>query len=146
MQQAQSTRFLRKAKATGRWIQNYWWAVLLSLGATLWIYARYASTNRNQRAKYTIGFTTGDWNIGRSGVHYIYKYKVNSVDYESADVGTGNGVRKGTRFVVKYDSLEPDISLGYFEYVIPDSIHQTPPNGWLKPPFFIPQWVLDRNR
>lgn len=145
MQQAQSTGFLRRARVIGKWLCAYWGFVFLFLFVVAWVYI--GQTDKlNKRAKYTIGHTTGDWNIGRSGVHYVYKYKVNASSYESADLGTGNGVKKATRFVVKYDSIEPDISLGYFELLVPDSIRQAPPNGWRTPPFPIPQWILDRNR
>ena len=50
---------------------------------------------------------------------------------------------EGARFVVKYDSIDPALSVGYFNVTIPDSIHQPPANGWRKPPFPIPQWILD---
>lgn len=82
-----------------------------------------------------IGYTTGDWNIGRSGVHYIFRFTVAHTKYESADVGTGNKVEKGTRFVIKYDSLSPGNNIGYFEYPVPDSIHRLPPTAGSNRPF-----------
>ena len=53
---------------------------------------------------------------------------------------------EGSRFVVKYDSIHPATNVGYFAIDIPDSIRQAPANGWRKPPFPMPQWVLDRGK
>lgn len=81
-------------------------------------------------------------------MHFSFLFTVADSTYESASRGMNDELhmKKGSRFVVKYDSLSPGSNIGYFEYAVPDSIRQAPPNGWLRPPFAIPQWILDRDR
>ena len=102
--------------------------MFLLLGAIAWVYIG-RPDKLNQRAKYAIGYNTGQWNIGRSGIHYFFHFTVADSTYEGASLGPGDGMhmKKGFRFVVKYDSLSPGRNIGYFEYPIPDSIHQAPP-------------------
>lgn len=80
-----------------------------------------------------------------SGIYYKYRFTVAGTTYVgSSPSEAGMKTADGTRVVVKYDSLNPTNNVGYFRLTIPDSIRQVPPppNGWRRPPFPIPQWIL----
>ena len=59
--------------------------------------------------------------------------------YEGTDdIETGMNTDEGTRFLLEYDSLNPERSNGHFTLIVPDSIRSSPPNGWAVPPFPVP--------
>ena len=100
----------------------------------------------NQHAKYTVGYITG-WHFTRSGTHFDYRFSAANAPYVGTSLSDkGMNDANGSRFVVKYDSLDPTTSVGYFAIPIPDSIRRAPTNGWRRPPFPIPQWILDQGK
>ena len=126
------------------WLKKYWGGILLGLFA-IGSFCTYQDHQRmHQRAHYTIGYITGWHPTPKSGIHYEYRFTVRDSTYEDASQSdVGMNTEKGARCVVKYDSIDPAVSVGYFNVPIPDSIRQPPANGWRKPPFPIPEWILN---
>lgn len=129
------------------WLKKYWGGLLLVLFAVAWLWVRQGRDLMHQRAHYTIGYLTGWHPTPKSGIYYDFRFAVAGTTYESSSPGeAGMETANGTRCVVKYDSIDPATSVGYFKIPIPDSIRQAPANGWRRPPFPIPQWILDRGK
>lgn len=78
-------------------------------------------------SKYTVGYMTSDWhykNNNGAGTDFIYKIK-NITISKTCDYN----LKKGTKYLVMYDSLKPSnyIMLGHHQ--LPDDI-KAPYNGW----------------
>ena len=100
----------------------------------------------HQRAKFTIGYLTGHV-YQKSGKFYNYRFAVRNTLYVGQSLpDTGMDDRDGARFVVEYDSLNPEENLGHFAVTVPDSIRRPPLNGWTRPPFPVPARLLDRGK
>ena len=131
---------------TWQWIKKYWGLLLMLPFVVLLYMANQADNSMDQHAKYTVGYITG-WHFTRSGKHFDYRFAVTDSIYEGTSLSDkGMVTDKGSRFVVKYDSVHPATSVGYFAVFVPDSIRQAPANGWRVPPFPIPQGILDRRK
>jgi hypothetical protein len=130
-----------------RWLRTYWGGLLLGLFGLYWLWASRAGDRLHQRAHYTIGYLTGWRPTPKSGTYYNFYFMVADSLYRgSSPSDAGMATATGSRFVVKYDSLNPDSNVGYFKVTIPDSIRKAPPTGWRVPPFPIPQQLLDRGK
>ena len=98
------------------------------------------------RAKFTIGYLTGGIYTPKSGKKYSYLFSVAGKTYEDTDTRETNmATNNGSRFLVEYDSLDPEISTGHFAIAVPNSIRTSPANGWTVPPFPVPAQVLDHS-
>lgn len=121
--------------------------LFLALVAVAWFYVARLGQTMHKQAKYTIGYLTGSVYQPKSGKYYRFRFGVKNVLYRGADLpDKGMDRRIGGRIVVEYDSTNPARNVGYFAIAIPDSIRQAPANGWRKPPFPIPQWILERGK
>ena len=109
------------------------------------VYVSHLNNAMHPRAKFTIGYL-GDYVYHlKNGKHYRFNFQVQDKEYQGTEQSqAGMDRRVGARFVVEYDSLDPTQHIGYFPVAVPDSVRQAPANGWRKPPFSIPQWILDR--
>ena len=127
------------------WLKKYWSGLLLVSFAIGWLWVRQNRNLMHQRAHYTIGYLTGWQPTPKSGIYYNYHFTVAGSSYEgSSPSGAGMRTAKGERCVIKYDSIDPNTSVGYFTIPIPNNVSQPPPNGWREPPFPIPRWILNR--
>lgn len=125
------------------WLKKYWAGLLLGLFAIGWLVVDQLHRRMHHRAHYTIGYVTGWHPTSKSSIHYDFRFMDKGSIYQgSSPNDQGSNTFKGARFVVKYDSIDPTINVGYFNLLIPESIRQAPANGWRKPPFPVPQWIL----
>lgn len=133
--------------SVANWAGKYWgWLLLLAFAVAL-VWALRSYQVLEQHSKYTIGYITSGHFTAKSGRYFNFRFTVaDSVYVGSNSADKGMDETEGARFVVKYDSLDPTTNIGYFILAIPDSIRQAPPSGWLKPPFPVPQWLLDRGK
>lgn len=121
--------------------------IFLGLVALAVLYVSHLDDVMDNRAKFTVGYL-GEWVLHlKNGKQYRFHFQVQGKEYQGTEQSQpGMDRRVGARFAVKYDSLDPSQHVGYFTIIIPDSIRQAPSNGWRKPPFPIPQWILDRGK
>ena len=121
--------------------------IFLGLVALAALYVSHLGDLMDSRAKFTVGYLGGWVYHLKNGKHYRFHFQVQGKEYQGTEQSQpGMDRRVGARFAVEYDSLDPAQSVGYFTITIPDSIRQPPANGWHKPPFSIPQWILDRGK
>lgn len=101
-------------------------------GAGVWLYVIWrTSTGLNQRGKYTIGYVTGRSVWASSGWSAQYRFTVDGITYTGSKSEWTNMIDTvGARYLLRYDSLAPGWHQVYYEFPIPDSIQQAPPNGW----------------
>ena len=122
------------------WVGKHlvWFVVGICL-AEGW-YGLRAKQKMHTRAHFTIGYITGGTYRPKSGRSYSYYYRVKDKEYEATDISeAGMNTENGARFVVEYNSLEPEVSTGHFTLAVPDSIREAPTDGWRKPPVSVPQ-------
>jgi hypothetical protein len=114
--------------------------VVLAIGLAASWYSGHVSEVMHTRARYTIGYLTGGIYTPKSGKKYSYNYRVQNKVYEATDSREDRmNNTEGARFLVEYDSLNPEVSDGHFAAAVPDSILDSPPNGWKTPPVPIPK-------
>jgi long-subunit fatty acid transport protein len=124
------------------WSRNGWAALVLGLGAVGIWYTMQTNEELHQRARFTIGYLTGVVYTPKSGTKYSYRYQVQGKTYEGTDASeTGMNTTEGARFLLEYDSLNPERSNGRFTLTVPESIRTPPANGWAAPPFAVPAAV-----
>ena len=129
------------------WFRKYWSGLLFGVFAAFLFWALHDRELMNQRAKYTVGYITGWHFSAKNGKYFEFRFSVADSIYEGASLSDkGMATANGSRFVVKYDSLNPETNVGYFNLAIPDSIRQPPRRGWLLPPFPIPRWIAERGK
>ena len=116
---------------------------LIGLGL-LW--AIHDSNVIDRRAKYTIGYLTGWHQTLKSGREFDFRYRIGGVTYEGSAGSDPYNKAEGTPFLVKYDSLRPDMNFGYDKIPIPARFRQAPANGWLEPPFQVPKRIVNRGK
>lgn len=119
-------------------IVNYGAGLVLVLGAIGSWYSGHVKQRMHTRSRYTIGYITGGFYKPKSGKSYNYRYRVANQEYEATDsrepyMNTENGAR----FLVEYDTMDPGVSSGHFATAVPDSIPESPPNGWKTPPVLL---------
>lgn len=128
------------------WLRSYGSFIFLALMLAGGFYVAHQNKRMDQRAKFTVGYLTG-YMYHKSGKVYHYRYQIQGTSYEGESQPDENmDDRDGARFVVEYDSLNPEESLGFFAVPIPDSVRQPPANGWTRPPFPVPARLLDRSK
>ena len=100
----------------------------------------------DRRAKFTIGYTNGSHQTFKSGREYDFRYQVAGISYKGSIGGAPYNEAEGTPFLVKYDSIEPDMNCGYNQIPIPTRFRQAPVNGWVEPPFPVPKRIVNRGK
>ena len=126
------------------WLRSYGSFVFLGLGLIGVFYVAHLGNIGHERAKFTIGYLTGYVYQPKSGKYYKYRFEVQGALYVGESLpDKGMDDRNGARFVVEYDSIDPEENLGHFAVLVPDSIRQPPANGWTRPPFPLPAPQLD---
>ena len=132
------------------WRQLQFYGSMSFLGLLLIgvFYVAHVGDVGHQRAKFTIGYLTGYVYQYKTGKHYNYRFTVQGTSYvgQSSSPDEDMDDRDGARFVVEYDSLNPEENLGHFAVTVPDSIRRPPLNGWTRPPFPVPARLLDRGK
>ena len=92
---------------------------------------------RNQYARFTIGFVLGT-TITKSGHDIVdYKYKYEGILYKKDDSWIGSSFNLpniGSRYYVQYASNNPSNAEMLFQYPIPDSLQEVPDSGWVNMP------------
>ncbi len=96
------------------------------------------------RAKYTIGYVQGSHWAMKNGKQINYYATISGATYKGGKDELPGMRLAGGRYLVKYDSLDPEVKTVYFEYSIPDSIVEAPANGWRTPPFPVPADLTSR--
>ena len=128
-------------------LRRYGPFLFLGVLAVAWLYVSHLGEGIHARAKFTLGHLTGSVYQPKSGKYYRFSFQVRDEPFTGADLpDKGMDRRTGARILVEYDSTNPSQNVGYFAIAIPDSIRQAPLNGWRKPPFAVPQWILDRGK
>lgn len=80
-----------------------------------------------KNAKYTVAYITSDWHQkNNNGVGTDFTYYVNG---EKIEKTCANNLKKGTRYIVLYDSIHPKHYIMLYNHQLPDKI-KTPLNGW----------------
>lgn len=84
-------------------------------------------TAAKKNAKYTIAYITSDWHQkNNNGVGTDFTYYVNG---EKINKTCANSLKKGTRYIVLYDSLHPKNYIMLYNHKISSNI-KSPANGW----------------
>ncbi|PIE50383.1 MAG: hypothetical protein CSA38_02945 [Flavobacteriales bacterium] len=111
---------------------NYLWVTLFTIGIFFIFYLflyRVPLDERNllKNTKYTLAIVTSDWHYkDDSGVGVDYEYFINDKYYYK----TSNiRVRKGEKYIIVYDSLNPNTHCLLNNYELSDTIIP-PKNGW----------------
>ena len=119
----------------------YLW-VLLLIGGFL-VYGRFQKTAMHVRAKFTVGSIDGWYFTAKSGRFFNFNFVVAGSLYSGSN-GWQAGMNEAekARYLVEYDSLNPEVSIAHFDVPIPDSI-RAPANGWRVPPVPVSQRILD---
>ena len=86
----------------------------------------------HERANYTIGYITGSHWAVKSGRQVDYEMTINGKVYKGGDDELPGMKIEGARYLVKYDSIDPEWKVVYYAHPVPDSIGEAPPNGWLQ--------------
>lgn len=80
-----------------------------------------------ENSKYTIGYVTSDWHQKNgNGVGTDYEYIVENRKFYSTSV---YNLKKGTKYLVMYDSIKIKNSIMLGHHQLPDNL-QVPYNGW----------------
>ena len=120
-----------------------WLVTILVVALTaffLWVFigGYLHADKRDANPRYTIGqVTRTGYVIGPSSHSVVFfTYSVGDSTYSESSRGD---IEEGcTRYLVKYAATDPK-NIEFFNHIcIPDSIRQAPPQGWLKPPFPVP--------
>lgn len=128
------------------WLVRNWIVLALPTGLFLLLRTYHTPAFAHRRAKFTLGLITGQ-RIAEAGSRIIsFRFAVHQAPYSGTTGYPAETSSRalGPRCLVEYDSLDPQQNVAHFAIAIPDSIRQAPANGWRKPPFPIPQWILDR--
>lgn len=129
-----------------RWLFRNW-AVVGLLGFVVAFFFDRQNTNlMHERAKFTVGIIDGWHYTAKSGRFFNFTFPLADTIYG------GSSGRKaymneanGSRYLVEYDSLHPEVNVGHFDVPIPDSL-RAPANGWRVPPVRVPVWFLDHGK
>ena len=97
-----------------------------------------------ERAKYTVGHIRGTHWAVKSGRQVNFFMTVNGQTYRGGSDELPGMKIEGGCYLVKYDSLDPEVKGVYYEYPVPDSVGEAPANGWFTPPFPVPAEVTSR--
>jgi hypothetical protein len=89
---------------------------------------------RDNRARYSIGISTGVYNAGRGGVRINFVFYYCNKKYFEDDFYENAAKRKNGRYFVRFDSLHPSNAVLLQDFPVPDSIKTAPPNGWKEIP------------
>ena len=130
------------------WLRRNWVVLVLPAGLFLLLRTYHTPAFAHQRAKFTVGRIIGQRTTQVGSRLIDFQFTVQQATYSgttSYPAATG-GRALGPRCLVEYDSLAPQQNVGYFAIPIPDSIREAPANGWRKPPFPIPHWILNRTK
>lgn len=125
------------------WLIRNWFSTLFVICAVFgFFYFRHLNSGLATRGKFTIGLLGTSHYIPKSGRSFNYQFTVNEIVYGGSGlVRPGMDESVGTRYLVKFDSIDPTISTAYFIVPIPASIRQAPSKGWNRPPISVPEWV-----
>lgn len=113
-------------------VRNFGYFLLPGLvGGYLWFF--HSTRVMHQRGKYTVGYVTGWTQTLKSGRSIDYACTINGVPYRSSvHEEPGMNAAKGTRYVVEYDSVEPQMNWAYYQMPVPSGIGPPPAGGWNK--------------
>lgn len=94
--------------------------------ATLFL-SRHELKSAKRNAKYTIAYITSDWHQkNNNGVGTDFTYYVNG---EEINKTCADNLRKGTRYIVLYDSIHPKNYIMLYNHQLLNNI-KAPVNGW----------------
>lgn len=80
-----------------------------------------------KNAKYTIAYITSDWHQkNNNGVGTDFTYYVNG---EEINKTCANSLKKGTRYIVLYDSIHPKNYIMLYNHELSGQV-KAPANGW----------------
>lgn len=83
--------------------------------------------NAKKNAKYTVAYITSDWHQkNNNGVGTDFTYYVNG---EKIEKTCANNLKKGTRYIVLYDSIHPKNYIMLYNHQLSDKV-SAPANGW----------------
>ena len=121
------------------------WTILGAVGL-VWLFSNYFhhSDLMRERAKYSVGHVRGTHWAVKSGRQVNYLMMVNGQTYQGGDDEVPGMKIEGGRYLVRYDSLDPEWKAVYYKHPIPDSVGEAPANGWFTPPFPVPAEVTSR--
>lgn len=101
-------------------------ATLIFIIATLFL-SQNNLKNAKKNAKYTIAYVTSDWHQKNNrGVGTDFMYYVNG---EKIEKTCANSLKKGSRYVVLYDSISPKNYIILYNHKLSNKII-APVNGW----------------
>ena len=129
-----------------QWMRGHPGGMFVSLLGLGMLWAISAHNVMDRRAKYTIGYITGSHQTFKSGREYNFRYQVAGISYKGSAASGPYNEAEGTPFLVKYDSIDPQMNCGYDQIAIPTRIRQAPANGWVEPPFPVPKRIVDRGK
>lgn len=89
--------------------------------------SRHELKSAKKNAKYTIAYITSDWHQkNNNGVGTDFRYYVNG---EEINKTCADNLKKGTRYIVLYDSIHPKNYIMLYNHQLLNNI-KAPVNGW----------------
>lgn len=106
--------------------------IILAFATLLFIIMAFFLSHSNlegakKNAKYTVAYITSDWHqknnngVGTDFTYYVNGKKINKT--------CANSLKKGTRYIVLYDSIHPKNYIILYNHKISSNI-KSPVNGW----------------
>jgi hypothetical protein len=101
------------------------------------IYNIWGMHNISKYKKYTIATTIKAFYNAAPAKVILYKFSVENIKY-SATIGFHKSINvPNGRYIVAYNSRDPDHSKLLINYIIPDTLKYIPTNGWDSIPYYI---------
>ncbi|SHF71469.1 hypothetical protein [Chryseobacterium vrystaatense] len=101
-------------------------ATLVLIIVTL-VLSRHDLRSAKKNAKYTIAYITSDWHQkNNNGVGTDFTYEVNGHQIGKT---CANNLKKGTRYIVLYDSISPKNYIMLYNHQLSSTV-KAPRNGW----------------
>lgn len=100
----------------------------------------------HERAKFAVGTIDGWHFTAKSGRYFNFTFLLSDTTYSGSSSRQAHmNETNGSRYLVEYDSLDPEVNVGHFDVPIPDSV-AAPVNGWRMPPVPVPAWFFDHGK
>lgn len=106
--------------------------IILAVAALFFVVFAFALSksqlkNARKNAKYTIAYIMSDWHQkNNNGVGTDFMYYVNG---EKIDKTCASSLKKGTRYIVLYDSIRPKNYIMLYNHELSNTM-KAPANGW----------------
>ena len=135
------------ANGLRRWLAGNWQVLALPVGLFLLLRTYHTPAFVQRRARFTLGLITRQRPVGANSQEVLVSFSVRGGLFTGTALypASASGHRLRSQCLVAYDSLNPAINAVHVSVPIPDRA-RAPANGWHRPPFPVPHWVLHQDQ